>query len=126
MVLWTYRCYDDGKGPPNLWQRWYDEHPKFQGTHDTIFRMIEQQPAWTNEIYTKSFNGVVEVRLNGSPKWRVWGYYGKAQREFVVTVVAWHKDKKYGPDKNPVSTTLIRKQEVEGGSADAPVCKRPS
>ncbi len=127
MAIWTYRCYEDGKGTSNLWQRWYDATPGFQGKHDAVFGIIEQQPVWDDPGYTKVIGGVVvEVRMRGSPKWRVWGYYGEARREFVVTQVAWHKDKKYGPDKDPIATTKVRKKQVEQGMANAPVCRRPS
>lgn len=124
MALWTFKCYVDGT-QPNLWQAWYDAHPEVQGSHDSIFGIIEQQPQWTNDKYTKKLsNGVIEVRLNGSPKWRIFGHYGDGRREFVVTAIGWHKGKQYKP-QGVVGLAAIRRGEIESGTANAAACRRP-
>lgn len=126
MAVWTFRCYDDGEGPPNLWQRWYDAHPEVQGKHDAILRIIEQQPTWTNEHYTDNMPGdIVEIRIKGRVQWRIFGHYGQQRQEFVVTAIGWHKGKQYNP-KRVVAQAATLKLEIEAGRANAPPCQRPS
>ena len=125
MVLWTFRCYDDG-GVPNLWQRWYTAEPDYNGTHDSVFRILETQLQWTNTIYTVVLpGGILEVRLSGARQWRVLGYYGSARREFVVTAIGYHKGKVYTP-KDLLKQAVSRRVELENGTRNAPICERPS
>lgn len=128
MAVWTFRCYDDGHEPPNLWQRWYDDHPEVHGKHDAILRIIENQPVWNNEHYTDNMPGdVVEIRVPTKQlQWRIFGHYHNAGRQqFVVTTIGWHKGKQYKP-RGVVGTAALRKIEVESGAANAPICQRPS
>lgn len=124
MALWTYRCYDDG-GAPNLWTRWYDQHPEMQGSHDSVFRMLEAQPQWNNTVYTKTLPGkVIEVRLSGPIQWRVMGHYGNAQREFVVTDIGYHKGARDTP-KGLKGNAALHRKLIKAGAANAHVCNRP-
>src|SRR5258707_5714549 len=84
--MWTYRCYDDGK-MPDLWRRRYDAHPDGQGSHDTVFHVLEQLVQW-REPHTKILDknaDVIEVRLSGKDKieYRILGFYGKTNEEFI-------------------------------------------
>lgn len=126
MALWSFRCYDDG-GDPNLWQRWYDQHPEAQGRHDAVLRIIENQPVWNNEDYTDNMPGdVVEIRVTGKVQWRVFGHYSKGERHvFVVNETGWHKGKQYKP-RSVVKSSELRRIELEEGEANAVLCKRPS
>ena len=125
--MWNYRCYDDGR-TPSLWQRWYDQNKDKRGTHDSVFRMLEQQKQWTNTVHTKIFdknNGIIEVRLTGNPKHRILGFYGEAQREFVILGTCTHKQHVYDPPSIR-KTVVSRKKEILENKLKAQVCVRPS
>ena len=73
--MWTYRCYDNER-PINLWQKWYDDNPDFQGSHDAIFRLLEQRETWgglTCVDFLDKKERVIEVRLTGKVKHRILG-----------------------------------------------------
>ena len=126
MAIWTFRCYDDGQGPPNLWERWYNAHPEIQGTHDAKLRILEQQPIWNDPHYTDNMPGdVVEIRIKGRVQWRIFGHYGQKRYEFVVTAIGWHKGRQYNP-RGVVATAGLLKLKIESGKSNAPICKRPS
>jgi|SRR3982751_1801221 hypothetical protein len=125
--MWTYRCYDDGEAT-NLWRRWYDDHPDFRGSHDAIFRILEQRPQW-GPPHTKFFNKkerIIEVRLTGSPKHRILGFYPRNVRMgFTVLATCSHKQKVYvPPDIRKI--VVKRMKEVLANAAKAPPCDRPS
>lgn len=125
MVLWTYKCYDDG-GELNLWQRWYIQNPTYQGSHDGIFDIIEQQTAWTNTIYTKPLgNDLIEVRLSGPRQWRIFGFYGSKRREFVIVATGFHKDQVYEP-KDIKKTAVKIIKAIKSGNMEAKDCERPN
>jgi transcriptional regulator with XRE-family HTH domain len=90
--MWTYRCYDDGR-KPNLWQRWYDSSPDFQGSHDSIFEMLESRVNWgpPHAKFLDSENRIIEVRLTGKVKHRILGFYGDTRGEFIVLGTCFHK-----------------------------------
>jgi hypothetical protein len=98
MANWTYRCYVDGKSP-NLWRRWYDAHPDCQGSHDAVFRILDTLVSWREPQAKKLSTGVIEVRLTGTLEWRIFGFYGERQKEFVVVSVASKKGVVYTPKK---------------------------
>jgi hypothetical protein len=124
--MWTYCCYDDGK-EPDLWRRWYDDNPDFQGTHDSIFEMLEDRVNWGPKQveYLDAENRILEVRLNGKVKHRILGCYGwDVRQEFIVLGTCYHKQKVYHP--HGIKDTVVRrKQEVERDLGRAPICVRP-
>lgn len=123
--MWTYRCYDDGK-KPNLWQRWYDANPDYQGRHDAVFDTLESLPYW-KEPYSKYLNNderIIEVRLTGKVKHRILGFYGTKKQEFIVVATCNHKGKVYDPPDAP-ARAVKRKKEIERGERNAIVCTRP-
>lgn len=125
--MWTYRCYDDGD-QPYLWRRWFDSAPDVHGSHDTVFRGLEQvdvwKKPWTDFIDKK--NRILEVRLVGSVEWRVFGFYSEVtRREFIVLATGFHKQRVYTPAD--IKKTLVkRKKEVEANLGKAPICVRPT
>lgn len=125
MVLWSFKCYVDGQDP-NLWQRWYDDNIEYQGTHDAIFEIIEQQTAWTNTTYTKTLgDDLIEVRLNGPVKWRIFGFFGEKRREFVVVATGNHKQNVYVP-KDVKKTAVKIIKAIKAGTGKTKDCERPS
>jgi hypothetical protein len=124
MASWTYRCYNDGKSP-NLWQRWYDEHPSAQGSHDAAFGILEQLKVW-REPNAKAFDEVVEVRFKaGGIQHRIFGFYGPGVRQqFIFTGVGYHKGKNYTP-KGILSACALRRSEIEDDPKKAIGCTRP-
>lgn len=125
MVLWTYKCYDDGH-MPNLWQRWYGENTAYQGTHDGVFDIIEQQEAWINPYYTKALGSdLVEVRLSGTVQWRIFGFYGAKRRQFVVVTTGNHKENVYDP-RDVKKTAIKIINAIKSGTKEAKDCERPT
>lgn len=128
MGNWTYRCYDDG-GAPNLWRRWYDANPDFHASHDSTFDILEQRENW-GEPHCKYINKnerILEVRLTGKIKYRIFGIYdplSSARRQFIVLAIGSHKGSVYSP-RNVLKTIVSRKVEVLNGSVAAPSCARP-
>jgi hypothetical protein len=125
IAMWTYRCYDDG-GRPNLWQRWYDSHVHFQGTHNSIFDILEQRLQWGKphaDFFDKD-NRILEVRLTGKVKYRILGFHSGARQEFVIIATCSHKQRVYDP-KDIRRTAIRRKQEIAQNPARAPHCVRP-
>lgn len=123
--MWTYRCYDDGR-QPNLWQRWYDANPDFQGTHDAIFETLESRLNWgpPHADYLDSNYRIVEVRLTGKVKHRILGFYGNVRGEFVVLGTCFHKQNVYHPPGIKV-TVIDRKNEIQNNQGKAIACVRP-
>jgi hypothetical protein len=123
--MWKYRCYDDG-GKPDLWKRWYDDHKDVQGSHDSVFdaleSMVSWRKPWTDFIDKKA--RIIEVRLSGDVEWRVFGFHGGAQREFIVLGTGYHKGRVYTP-ANVRKTAIKRKQEIEADPGKAKFCERP-
>lgn len=124
--MWTYRCYDDGR-EPNLWRRWFDSAPDVHGSHDSVFGGLEQLDQWKppwSEYFDKN-NRIVEVRLDGSVQWRVFGFFSSVQRrEFIVLDIGYHKQRVYTPAG--IRKILVRKKkEVEANPRKAPSCVRP-
>lgn len=123
MVIWTYRCYDDGN-KPNLWQRWYDSNPNYQGKHDSVFRIIEHHDQW-REPYTKILkDGLVEVRITGDVQWRIFGFFSKTRREFIVVSTGYHKGQIYDP-RNIIKKSIVIKNDIKSGIKKAISCGRP-
>lgn len=124
--MWTFRCYDDG-GTPNLWQRWYDENSDYQGSHDSIFEMLESRQNW-GPPYTEFLdkeNRIVEVRLTGKVKHRILGFYGDVRNEFIVVATCFHKQDVYTP-ADIKDTAARRKREIAQKKTKAISCVRPS
>jgi hypothetical protein len=124
--MWTYRCYDDGS-QPNLWRCWFDSAPDCHGSHESVFKGLEQMDQWKKpwtDFFDKK-NRIIEVRLVGNVEWRVFGFFSAAQRrEFIVLATGFHKQKVYTPPK--IRKTLVaRKKEVEANLGKAPICVRP-
>jgi hypothetical protein len=96
--MWKYRCYNDGRHP-NLWRRWYDSNPKFQGSHDSIFEMLESRQNWgpPHAEFLDKENRIVEVRLTGKVKHRILGFYSDVRGEFIVLGPCIHKQGVYTP-----------------------------
>ena len=125
MVLWKFKCYDDGQSP-NLWQRWYKSNIDYQGSHDAIFEIIEQQQSWTNPYYTKAMgDDLIEVRLNGAVQWRIFGFYGDKRREFVVVAIGYHKQNVYYPKAIKETAKKII-GAIKSGIKKANDCERPN
>jgi hypothetical protein len=126
IAMWVYRCYVDGQ-QPNLWRRWYDAHPDYQGSHDSIFNALEQRLEW-KEPWTKFFdkkNRILEVRLNGNVKYRILGYCSSSVRmEFIVIAICSHKQQVYDPP-DIRKTAVKRKAEIESDPERAVTCVRP-
>jgi hypothetical protein len=124
-MMWTYRCYDDG-GTPNLWQRWYDSNPNFQGSHDSIFSMLEDRQNWgpPHAEFLDKDNRIIEVRLTGKVKHRILGFYGVTRGEFIVLGTCTHKQNVYDPPAIK-DTVVIRKSEIESNQGRAIACVRP-
>jgi hypothetical protein len=123
--MWKYRYYDDG-GQPNLWQRWYDLNPDFQGSHDSIFEMLESRLNWgpPHTEFLDRENRIVEVRLTGKVKHRILGFYGETRGEFVVVGTCIHKQDVYTP--HGIRDTVVdRKNEIEKNQGKAIACVRP-
>ena len=123
--MWSYRCYDDGK-PGCPWQRWYDENPDFQGSHDSVFDTLEGLNNWgppEADILDKD-NRIIEVRLSGKVKHRLLGFYGGTRYEFVIVGFCYHKQRNYYPPaiKN---TVVKRKRAIENDAKRAKSCTRP-
>jgi len=124
-MMRTYRCYDDGR-QPNLWRRWYDSHPDFQGSHDSVFEMLESRMNWgpPHAEFLDKENRIVEIRLTGKVKHRILGFYGQVRGEFIVLGSCIHKQKVYTP--HGIKETVInRKTEIESNQQKAIVCARP-
>lgn len=121
--MWTYRCYDDGK-QPNLWRRWYDSNPDYQGTHDSIFDILEQQQQWKMPWTRPLGDGLIEVRLHGKVQYRILGYYGDARKEFIVVGTCSHKGNVYTP-KDAIKVAKKAMNDIKGGRANAIQCSRP-
>jgi len=124
--MWTYRCYNDG-GQPNLWQRWYDLHPDYQGSHDAIFGMLETRLNWgpPHADFLDKDNRIVEVRLTGKVKYRILGFYSEtARKEFVVLGTCNHKQNVYDPP-GIKETVVTRKSEIQRDQGKAIACVRP-
>ena len=66
MVLWTYRCYDEGTSP-NLWRQWYDAHPEVQARTTQSSELLSNSLSGLIRTTQKLDNGIIEVRLRGSP-----------------------------------------------------------
>ena len=123
MAYWTFKCYDDGK-PTNLWQRWYDENVAAQGAHDATLDILLQQEVWRG-INTKAFDEIVEIKFKGAGiQHRIFGFYGSARQQFIITGTGYHKDKVYYP-KEILKTCVKRRREVERDPEKAKVCTRP-
>lgn len=125
MDLYTYRCYVEGQ-EPNLWQRWYSQNPAFQGTHDSIFEILEQQDQW-GQPYTKKLkncDGLIEVCLNGNIQWRIFGFWGSKRKEFIVVAVGNHKQNVYTP-RNILKTAKSIMNKIRAGNLGAKTCERP-
>ena len=123
--MWKYRCYDDG-GQPNLWQRWYDANPGFQGSHDLIFEMLESRLKWgpPHTEFLDTDNRIVEVRLTGKVKHRILGFYGDTRGEFIVLGTCIHKQHIYTP--HGIRDTVVdRKNEIQKNRGRAISCVRP-
>jgi hypothetical protein len=123
--MWTYRCYDDG-GTPNLWQRWYDSNPDFQGSHDSIFEMLEGRVNWgpPHTEFLDTENRIIEIRLTGKVKHRILGFYGDTRSEFIVLGTCFHKQKVYSP-AGIRQTVIDRKNEIKRNQGRAITCARP-
>jgi hypothetical protein len=124
--MWKYRCYDDGR-QPNLWQRWYDSNPNFQGSHDAVFEILESRMNWgpPHADYLDKGNRIVEIRLTGKVKHRILGFYGNARGEFIVLAACFHKQSVYTPH-NIKETVIARKIEIQKNPRKAIACDRPS
>lgn len=123
--MWTYRCYDDGKGDCP-WRRWYDANPAYQGSHDAIFDLIETQEVWNYpavDILDKN-NRIIEVRLRGKVKHRILGFYSGRSCEFVIVGFCYHKQQVYHP-KDIKNTAVKRKKAIEQDPTNARPCQRP-
>jgi len=126
MANWTYQCYVDGKSP-NLWQRWYDDHPAARGAHDAAFDILEQLEAWRGSN-AKTFDDIVEVKFKGGGlQHRIFGFYPKSgiRQRFVVTGTGYHKGKQYTP-KDILNTCSSRRKEIEADASKAVECTRPT
>jgi hypothetical protein len=123
--MWTYRCYNDG-GEPNLWQRWYEANPDYQGTHDSIFEMLESRVNWgpPHAEFLDTENRIIEVRLTGKVKYRILGFYGEVRGEFVVLGTCFHKQNVYTPPSIR-DTVVVRKNEIQSNQGRAVACVRP-
>jgi hypothetical protein len=123
--MWTYRCYNDG-GQPNLWQRWYASNPGFQGSHDSIFAMLESRQNWgpPHTEFLDKENRIIEVRLTGKVKHRILGFYGDARGEFIVLGTCTHKQDVYDPP-DIKNTVVTRKSEIQSNKGRAIACVRP-
>jgi len=127
IFMWSYRCYDDGQ-TTNLWQRWYDATPAAQGSHTSVFDILEQRVVW-KDPWTKIFdkpNAILEVRLSGADnvEWRILGFYGSIRQEFVVVAVCNHKGRVYDPPSIR-KTAIKRKKEILQTPVKAISCVRP-
>jgi hypothetical protein len=123
--MWTYRCFDDGR-QPNLWQRWYEENPGFQGSHDSVFEMLESRQVWgrPHADFLDKENRIVEVRLTGNPKHRILGFYGEMRGEFIILGTCIHKQRVYTP--HGIRETVVdRKIEIQNNQGRAIGCVRP-
>ncbi|MER9248921.1 hypothetical protein [Mesorhizobium sp. M0590] len=70
-------------------------------------------------------DGLVEVRLNGLVKWRIFGFFDRTvRREFVVVAIGNHKQNVYTP-KGVLSSAYYLKKEIEAGREKADRCERP-
>lgn len=73
----------------------------------------------------KKYKGILEVRLTNNVQHRIFGCYGKGEKQiFVVLGMGVHKGQVYSP-KSILDTVGKRKKEVENGKAEAPFCIRP-
>jgi len=125
--MWTYRVFDEG-GEPNLWQRWYDENPQFRGTHDAVFRILEQLDNWKPPYadFLNKDKRIVEVRLNGNIKHRILGFVSPVtRREFIVLGTCTHKQRVYDPP-DIKKTVVKRKKDVERDLTRTIACARPT
>jgi hypothetical protein len=124
MANWAYRCYIDGKSP-NLWRRWYDAHPDCQGSHDSVFRILDTLTPWREPQAKKLSSGVIEVRLSGTLEWRVFGFYGTKQKEFVVVSIASKKGAVYTPkDALKTAEKLMKLCQADSGKAGHCECPK--
>jgi hypothetical protein len=121
--MWKYRCYDDGR-QPNLWQRWYEAHSDYQGSHTAVFDFLEQCVQWKMPWADTLGDGLIEVRLSGKVKWRVLGYYSDVRVEFVVVLVCNHKQNVYAP-KDAIPTAKKRMRDIKAGKQRTIICVRP-
>lgn len=122
--MWTFSCYDAGT-EPNLWREWYDDNPACQGSHDSVFDILEQRAPWAEPHAKKLGDDVIEVRLSGSDRteWRIFGcYHGKLH--FVVVAIGFHKGRVYSP-KDIKNTAQKRVAGIKSGAIGIKACERP-
>ena len=129
-MTWTYQCYVTSD-VPNLWEAWYDAHPRAQGRHDAAFDILDELDAWNeargivDKLEGKDKDGIIEVRFKvDNVQWRIFGFYGKARREFIVVHVGNHKGNTYTP-KKVLDTAASRMKEVNADASRAKKCDRP-
>jgi Phage derived protein Gp49-like (DUF891) len=126
MEIYTYGCYDNADDI-NLWHRWYRDNPNYQGTHDSIFGILEQQPFWAPP-HTKSLkngNGLIEICLNGNVQWRIFGFWGTVRKQFIVVAIGYHKGRVYFP-KDVIKTAKKRMKQIQADNRGAKNCERPT
>ena len=98
--MWTFYCHDDGKNP-DLWARWYanDASERDRAAHDQTFDILEKQVIWKEPQVKTLSGGLCEIRISGSVKWRLLGfYYPKGiRRVFTLLMFCYHKQRRYSP-----------------------------
>lgn len=109
-----------------MWQRWYASNPDFQGSHDSIFEMLETRMNWgpPHTEFLDTENRIIEVRLTGKVKHRILGFYGDTRGEFIVLGTCFHKQNVYSPP-GIKQAVVDRKNEIEMDQRRAITCVRP-
>src|SRR5690348_8991488 len=116
--MWTFFCYDNGD-EVNLWQAWYDgASAAVQAAHDYALDFLEvrENHEWHNTPHFGELvpnKGIYEIRIPGSVKWRVAGYFTPG-RQFTVVLVCNHKQQVYSP-RDAKKTCVKRKNGIESG-----------
>lgn len=89
--------------------------------------MLEQMDRWRlpNFKILKNAGGMGEVLFSANNvQWRVFGFFGPAEKEFIVLGCGSHKGRVYDP-KSIINTCVARMREVTDDARNAKRCLRP-
>ena len=124
--MWSYKCYVT-RERPNLWAYWYAQNPGLRGAHDATFRILEQRDVWQRPNFKilKKRGGLGEVLFKANKvQWRVFGFFGPNDKEFIVLGCGYHKDRVYKP-RDIIKTCHAHMLEVKDDPKNAKPCRRP-
>lgn len=113
MVIWTFSCYDEGKG--DWWTPWYRAlDGATKARHDVVFEFLEaREVAEWREPFCKILdkeNRLFEICIHTKVQHRLIGFFGPA-KHFYIVLHCTHKGVVYTPKKCK-QTAKRRKDEL--------------